>query len=77
MDKLNVKDTFIFSGYEFNNQSLATEEQAILTYHRIAEAMKFAYAKRTNLGDSDFVYVAEVCERLCRKNLRLTIAEGV
>nr|CAD7461069.1 unnamed protein product [Timema tahoe] len=28
----------------------------VLTYHRIAESMKYAYGRRTELGDTDFVH---------------------
>lgn len=40
-----------------------------LLYHRVIEAQKFAYARRTELGDVDFVYhtrelLANMTERL-------------
>lgn len=40
-------------GYRLTPESISTEEKSILTWHRIIEAFKFAYAKRTNIGDSD------------------------
>ena len=35
------------------NESLSSESREIMTWHRIIEAFKFAYAKRTDLGDGD------------------------
>ncbi|BFZ00010.1 hypothetical protein BsWGS_03048 [Bradybaena similaris] len=49
----------ILSGYKLSPESVATDADSILTHHRIVEAMKFAYGKRTNLGDEDFVNVTE------------------
>lgn len=48
------------AGYNFTAGDLVTDASTTLTYHRIIEAFKFAYAKRTDLGDEDFVNVTEV-----------------
>ena len=50
----------LISGYNIRPESMKTTEDEILTYHRIAEAMKFAYAKRSLLGDAAKIDVAEV-----------------
>ena len=39
---------------------MSTIEGRVLTYHRIAEVFKFAYARRSQLGDEDFVNVSKV-----------------
>ncbi|BFZ17068.1 hypothetical protein BsWGS_20107 [Bradybaena similaris] len=49
----------ILSGYNFSPASIADDAASILTHHRIVEAMKFAYGKRSELGDDDFVDVTE------------------
>ncbi|XP_075978380.1 glutathione hydrolase 1 proenzyme-like isoform X2 [Anticarsia gemmatalis] len=50
----------ILSGFQFNASSINTTEDKILTYHRILEAFKYAYATRTKLGDIDFLDLKEL-----------------
>ncbi|XP_028139262.2 glutathione hydrolase 1 proenzyme-like [Diabrotica virgifera virgifera] len=61
---LNVLD-----GYNFTKESRLMEEENVLrTYHRIIETFKFAFAKRPELGDPNFVDVREVTNKLLSKD---------
>lgn len=40
--------------------SVEDTENEVLSYHRWAEILKFAYAKRSALGDEDFIDIKEV-----------------
>ncbi|KAL8577143.1 hypothetical protein ACOMHN_052445 [Nucella lapillus] len=50
----------ILSGYNLSPESVSTTSKSILTFHRIVEAMKFAFAIRSQLGDKDFVNITEL-----------------
>lgn len=51
----------ILRGYKVNINDLKDTKTASLFYHRLIEAFKFAYAKRSELGDPSKVNITEVC----------------
>ncbi|KAF1743330.1 hypothetical protein MXB_3272 [Myxobolus squamalis] len=72
----------ILQGYNFTKLNFNSDESTALTYHRIIEAMKFGFAKRTLLGDPDFMdqqYLNQLLHNLTDKNygesIRSRIAE--
>ncbi|CAM6000911.1 unnamed protein product, partial [Sphagnum balticum] len=59
---MNVMKGFDFS--PVNNKNVSNQTQLNIFYHRLIETFKHAYAKRTFLGDSEFVNVSKVVDEL-------------
>ncbi|XP_019618511.1 PREDICTED: gamma-glutamyltranspeptidase 1-like [Branchiostoma belcheri] len=70
----------ILDGYRFSPASVDGVDNQILTYHRIIEAFKFAYAKRSELGDPNFVDIDELTRNMTSddyaESLRRRITDG-
>nr|XP_055048133.1 glutathione hydrolase 1 proenzyme-like [Misgurnus anguillicaudatus] len=54
----------ILNGYNISSSSLRTTESMILTYHRIIEAFRFAYARKGKLGDPRHVNVTNLIQEM-------------
>nr|XP_023018346.1 glutathione hydrolase 1 proenzyme-like [Leptinotarsa decemlineata] len=57
----------ILEGYSFTRNNLMSTQDTVITYHRIIEAFKYAFAKRGELGDPNFVNVTKILDLLNSK----------
>jgi gamma-glutamyltranspeptidase/glutathione hydrolase/leukotriene-C4 hydrolase len=50
------------AGYNFSASDYVNSSRRTLAYHRLVEAIKFAYARRSNLADEDYADVNQVSD---------------
>jgi len=50
-----------FTGFNFTELDMTSPNRTVRTYHAISEAFKHSYARRTELGDEQFVDMVKVC----------------
>ncbi|XP_063904513.1 scoloptoxin SSD14-like isoform X3 [Zophobas morio] len=54
----------ILDGFKFKPSDIDGVQNTVETYHKIIEAFKYAYARRTELGDTSFVNITNLLHNL-------------
>ncbi|XP_035689951.1 glutathione hydrolase 1 proenzyme-like [Branchiostoma floridae] len=67
----------IWDGYGLNASSVDGTDNQVLTYHRMLEAFKFAFARKTELGDPDFVDIEELVKKMTSKSFADSLRQQI
>ncbi|KAL0124727.1 hypothetical protein PUN28_006527 [Cardiocondyla obscurior] len=67
----------VFDDYGFSPASIADFNATILTYHRMIETYKYAFALRENLGDGNFIDMTEITRNLTSKSFARAIRQKI
>ncbi|XP_062870399.1 glutathione hydrolase 1 proenzyme [Trichomycterus rosablanca] len=67
----------ILNGYNFTADSVSDSQKRVLTYHRIVEVFKFAFAKRSMLGDPKFLNITEFIQNIMSKSYAESIRQKI
>lgn len=67
----------ILKGYKMKPSDREGTKKSVLTYHRIVEAFKFAYAYRALLGDQDFANVTQVLKEMTNETFAESLRQKI
>ncbi|XP_058126928.1 glutathione hydrolase 1 proenzyme-like [Anopheles ziemanni] len=67
----------ILKGYRFQPSDVTSVDNAVRTLHRIVEAFKYAYGKRTEIGDPRYIDVRELTANLTSDEYAETVRKRI